>query len=908
MNREGQFEVEIKPRDCYRHSVVVRQPGDTVSWTFATKKKNISFGLYYQLSSEPAPGVGRKTLGQSLSVDSMKLVKESEMMSRVPLDAQLSTDHVKEILKLAHPLVHISPPPKAGSVNTGSTESLDQPHQGTSSQQQQPSDLIPVFPVEKYASGDSTVTGSLDAPLAGTYVLVFDNTFSINTPKQLTLCVSVRRHGASDFNTSSATPTASILHGGWLLKRKRLRMQGFAKRWFKLDSTGLLTYHDDPEGPVKGGLNVKMCVITKIPPRLLMTLDSGTELFHLKALTDSDYAKWCDCISSVIHSLTALAAAGESSAGGQPQPTRRASLSQEHAILHQRILEHRISCTASMQQLKDSAKDNDDPVITQYLARLEKTFASLNSFYNDLMLLEQSLGGASLAASTAVPSSATGNQYHVDEGIEQQLDLKLQLDQQQLQHQLPIHQPPVITLPPSATPILKSVDVEDVFYDVIIMDDFEEEYELDEGDDEEDEGGSLMETGSLQPEDRSRAASIADVDAADQVQQQLAAGAHVVRLALPARATPINISYTQLIGRLSGRGGTTPVILNEPLSLLQRQCEELEYVELLMAACHASTPVDRIAHVAAFAVSCYASCVYRYDYKPFTPMLGETFEWYDVVRGFRFIAEKVEHRPDTILACHAESLDGKWSFWQELRVRTKMWGKSIELCPGGYTHVKLKSDHDGSLHEYKWNKVSSCVRNVLSRDCFVDNYGEMMISGVDVSAKIDFLKSSTDGLFSSTRTGRNELYGTILKGKQQLAKISGRWDDYLAVDERVLWKAVPPPPNSPDYYGFSLFAMQLNVLPATTDPTATPHLPPTVSRFRPDQRLLEEGDLSRADAEKARLEQRQRGRRAEMEAEGVEWEPLWFGREGAAGEYRYIGDYFEARQALFASIDFPDIF
>lgn len=53
------------------------------------------------------------------------------------------------------------------------------------------------------------------------------------------------------------------------------------------------------------------------------------------------------------------------------------------------------------------------------------------------------------------------------------------------------------------------------------------------------------------------------------------------------------------------------VTLNEPLSALQRLCEELEYSELLDKACQATSVVERMTWVAAFAVSCYGTCQAR---------------------------------------------------------------------------------------------------------------------------------------------------------------------------------------------------------------------------------------------------------------------------------------------------------
>ncbi len=59
-----------------------------------------------------------------------------------------------------------------------------------------------------------------------------------------------------------------------------------------------------------------------------------------------------------------------------------------------------------------------------------------------------------------------------------------------------------------------------------------------------------------------------------------------------------------------------PIILNEPLNLLQRLCEELEYSELLDLAVMKESPVERMALIAAFAVSAYACTIYRVGRKP----------------------------------------------------------------------------------------------------------------------------------------------------------------------------------------------------------------------------------------------------------------------------------------------------
>ena len=58
-------------------------------------------------------------------------------------------------------------------------------------------------------------------------------------------------------------------------------------------------------------------------------------------------------------------------------------------------------------------------------------------------------------------------------------------------------------------------------------------------------------------------------------------------------------------------------------------------------------------------------------------------------------------------------------------------------------------------------------------------------------------------------------------------------------NSRLMWEVNPRPEDSAQYYHFTLFSMSLNQL---TDELAK-RLPPTDSRFRPDVRKLEEGDL-----------------------------------------------------------------
>lgn len=72
--------------------------------------------------------------------------------------------------------------------------------------------------------------------------------------------------------------------------------------------------------------------------------------------------------------------------------------------------------------------------------------------------------------------------------------------------------------------------------------------------------------------------------------------------------------------------------------------------------------------------------------KPFNPLLGETFEMVDKERMFRFVAEKVVHHP-TVLAAHCEG--SVWDLDADLEVKSKFWGRCIELKPFGQLEVRF---------------------------------------------------------------------------------------------------------------------------------------------------------------------------------------------------------------------------
>ncbi|XP_064466170.1 oxysterol-binding protein-related protein 6-like [Ornithodoros turicata] len=343
-----------------------------------------------------------------------------------------------------------------------------------------------------------------------------------------------------------------------------------------------------------------------------------------------------------------------------------------------------------------------------------------------------------------------------------------------------------------------------------------------------------------------------------------------------------------------------PVTINEPLNMLQRLCEELEYSELLDKAAVTEDHFERMVLVAAFAVSGYSSSYHRAAHKPFNPLLGETYECIREDKGFSFIAEQVNHHPP-VSACHVESKN--FVLWQDVRIKTKFWGKSMEILPVGTVHLDLPSF--GS--HYQWNKVTTCVHNIFSGQRWVDQYGEMTIRDVvhDVSCKLTFVKAS----YWSDK--RHEVFGTVMnKQGDVIYNLSGQWTEAIycgnAPAAKCIWRPGSMPEDFELYYGFTRFAIELNEL----DTQMAKLLPPTDTRFRPDQRLLEEGNVSAAETVKSQLEQSQRERRKAREEAGIEFQPMWFKKvvsKDSKEHWVFNHKYWELRaNPGFSNIPFPE--
>ncbi|XP_070149851.1 oxysterol-binding protein 1 isoform X2 [Polyergus mexicanus] len=353
-----------------------------------------------------------------------------------------------------------------------------------------------------------------------------------------------------------------------------------------------------------------------------------------------------------------------------------------------------------------------------------------------------------------------------------------------------------------------------------------------------------------------------------------------------------------------------PVNFSEPLSMLQRLTEDYEYADILDRAAECTDSYEQMAYVAAFTISSYSTTATRTG-KPFNPLLGETFECDRTDDlGWRAISEQVSHHPP-MLAQHCEGK--KWRCWQEFTMASKFRGKYLQVIPLGTAHLEF---NNGEQH-YTWRKVTTTVHNIIVGKLWVDQSGDMDIVNHKDGIKCH-LKYIPYSYFS--RDSQRKVKGIVMNSNKEVKwVVQGTWDAKIEIapvisssgtpDNPVYktgpyilaWKRRMPTDDCEKYYSFTELACQLN------EPEEG--VAPTDSRLRPDQRLMEDGRWDEANAEKLRLEEKQRASRRAREHEAEKaatqglpyeaYEPLWFKKKQDPYTdsrcYVYNGEYWDCK-------------
>uniref|UniRef100_A0A7N0ZY90 Oxysterol-binding protein n=1 Tax=Kalanchoe fedtschenkoi TaxID=63787 RepID=A0A7N0ZY90_KALFE len=314
---------------------------------------------------------------------------------------------------------------------------------------------------------------------------------------------------------------------------------------------------------------------------------------------------------------------------------------------------------------------------------------------------------------------------------------------------------------------------------------------------------------------------------------------------------------------------TLPVVIFEPMTMLQKMAELMEYSYLLDQADECEDPYMRLVYATSWAISVYYA--YQRTWKPFNPILGETYEMVNH-GGITFIAEQVSHHPP-MSAGHAENEHFTYDVTSKLK--TKFLGNSVDVYPVGRTRVVLK--RDGVALDLV--PPPTKVNNLIFGRTWVDSPGEMVMTNLTTGDKA-VLYFQPCGWFGA---GRYEIDGYVYNAAEEpKILMTGKWNESMSYQPCDL-EGEPVPGTElkevfhiaevpkDDRYQYTYFAHKINSFS-----TAPKKLLASDSRLRPDRFALEKGDLSKAGSEKSRLEEMQRAEKRMREASGQPFKPRWF--------------------------------
>ena len=300
----------------------------------------------------------------------------------------------------------------------------------------------------------------------------------------------------------------------------------------------------------------------------------------------------------------------------------------------------------------------------------------------------------------------------------------------------------------------------------------------------------------------------------------------------------------------------SPVYFNEPISMGQKQCEKFKYMDLLIKAGRENSREKQMCYISAFLIGEIFLNLGR-SLKPFNPIIGETYEFFDNEKKFRFYSEQVSHKPQ-VNAYIAETPE--FAYYGDTLNSTsfKIFKGSIELIFKNKSHVHLKKTGD----HYIFNPPTVYVKGLMKPPLYNDYSGTTIIQNTkDASYRCE-LKFIEEGW---TPNSLGNFEGTVFKDYETIAYLlKGNWtkeiymtdpegnnrEDLLKLDDTQEYIK-----NTIESYVLPEFSCKLNQI----TPELEKILPKNDSRFRMDMRLLEEKEeTEEAQNYKLRYEQKQR--------------------------------------------------
>jgi oxysterol-binding protein-related protein 3/6/7 len=743
--------------------------------------------------------------------------------------------------------------------------------------------------------------------------------------------------GAKSVSGRSDGGTPASYHVGNLLKRRRKRGQGYARRFFSLDySTCTLSYYyNRNSSALRGAIPLSLAAVAADERRREISIDSGAEVWHLKASNAKEFDEWAHALEKASRVARGLEPLPEPSTADKKnlKLTVPASHSHDHQeddrewkqveTLVSRVVGTR---DALRRLVKDMAAQQKSQSSSTFLAPSTPGVNEDSDSYftpapekrpfwrrkSSAPVLSAQAFQPSVSSALAVPSPNSFTTTITSNGPRSSKRLsKHVVHEERSMHDhcaallsdldsvvaeftsvIANSKRRRIPIPTSAAVSRRSIDTASTeeFFDAEPGETGSQLVRIDRSEDET--PGSDVDEASVH--DSSSISSVEDDDGAGADDAGLYPAKPKSLAPLPISddikrrttippSTVLPPSLIAFVRKNVGKDLSTismPVSANEPTSLLQRVAEQLEYANLLDKAAKQKLPKDRLLCVTAFAVSQFSinRAKERSIRKPFNPLLGETFELLrtekDVPGGFRLLVEKVCHRP-VRLAMQADSAN--WSFAQSPAPSQKFWGKSAEITTEGRVRVSLRLA-DGTDELYSWTIATMFLRNVVMGEKYVEPVGTMYVMNDTTGAKAS-IEFRSRGMFGGRGEDvQVETYDP--EGIHTGSSLSGTWTGGLRVVEagkaagEEIWHVGKLVTNPAQTYGMPVFAATLNEITEIENGK----LPPTDCRLRTDQSFAEKGNLDQAEEWKVKLEEAQRTRRRVLEEKGEAHKPRWFVR------------------------------
>jgi len=811
-------ETIIPACDVFRPEITIKTSPIELCWNFTTFKKNIKFGIYRNI--ENATNLEGMSKNVTISYNALP----TQSIHQLDKDTTIiSNDGVVNNSQLDIAIPSSTFTRRKSNFNDYNLEVVKK--------------------LEYYESSKSVIKGSCILDKAGTYVLVFDNSINRNTSNRLTFLYFTRQFNLlpeinSKEDLTKEDNKSDIIFEGYISKKKRNnKINSWVKRYVTLDKAGNLSYYKNKESTSRGLIQINSSKVNIISKRRIY-IDTGAFIYRFYIREDDVYKKFLDSLELI----------EKSNSKGEVMSTIRNIIYNDN---------NKNNVYPDANALEDVQKDFEQPLnqIHQELNNLGIIVDKYKKHYKVEELEECYENLMKSISSVDFGLNRVWKKINEEEMCVIKLEKTFRnclADNNRLRA--------IVNEPHADVSFFTDYKPDEIINDQTQRGDSDGEKQMTstvKGDDESfydaEDGFSISGDNSevVDAEDDDTSDSDEEANPAPDINSKINEYDVLIkrnmtatnisslttpltverRTELPAKTIPNSGGFISIIRKNIGKDLSRismPVTMNEPVNLLQKLCEELEYCELIKNACDevlSPSPFERLMYVGAFAFSAYAGSIHRAVKKPFNPLLGETYENIRDDKGFRFISEKVSHHPP-IMACFAESDD--FTFFQDNNIKTKYWGNSMECISKGVVHLTLKKFKE----HYTWDKVNSVICKAMYANRYLEYRGELKVteanSGNYFHLKFQSSKNAVSG-------------GVYDKNKKQVIQLVGNWDKVLFKVEpenklESIWSANPFPPNYEDQYGFGQFAIELNEI----TPDIANKLPPTDTRFRPDQRLYEE--------------------------------------------------------------------